>query len=243
MMRRSFVLPVLIAILLSAEGLGAQTVSGITAVPLGCGMSTWTPTLASREAADEQKKGLDLGPIGTWQTNDILPFLGGGLLGLVLHESGHLGAGYAVNGHPRIVGVHDGGVSFFAVSYDPLPARKRYEVSAAGFWVQFGSAEVVLKQHPHLWQDDAPVAKGVFAFHIVTSLVYAYGALVKAGPQERDTLNMAQALGIHEKYVGMAVLSTALLDLYRSFYPEARWATYTSRSLKVGFVFALTKTK
>ena len=94
----------------------------------------------------------------------------------------------------------------------------------------------MLKEHPHLWQEDAPIAKGVFAFHIITSLVYAYGALSGNGPTARDTLGMADNLGIQERWIGLAILAPALLDLYRSVHPEANWAVYTSRTLKVGFV-------
>ena len=83
--------------------------------------------------------------------------------------------------------------------------------------------------------------KGAFAFHLATSLVYAYAALAKSGPPERDTLGMARGLGIHERWVGLAILLPAALDAYRSFHPDAPWATWTSRGLKVSFVFALTR--
>jgi hypothetical protein len=185
---------------------------------------------------------LNLKPFGTWRGSDIPPFLGGALLGLVIHESGHFSAAYALNADPSVHGVSGGGVSFFAVRYGrPLSPHDAYVVSTAGFLFQFASSEWVLAKHPDLWNEDAPIAKGVFAFHVVTSFVYAYGALLDTGPTARDTIGMASHLGISERWVGVAILVPALLDLYRSVHPEADWATYTSRSIKVGFVLTLTK--
>jgi hypothetical protein len=138
--------------------------------------------------------------------------------------------------------VHGGGASFFAIRYGrELTPREAYTVSSAGFLFQYASSEWVLKEHPHLWTDDAPIAKGVFSFHLITSFVYAYGALFNSGPTARDTRGMAQALGINERWVGVAVLVPALLDLYRSIHPEAKWAVYSSRSVKVGFVLGIAK--
>jgi hypothetical protein len=207
------------------------------------GIQLALPALPGLALPEEPKKpGLDLGPIGVWKSSDIWPFLGGALLGLGIHESGHLISGYAIGAHPSTQRVSGGGASFIAITYDrTMSPRERYGVSSAGFVFQYAASEWVLEKHPHLWTDDAPVSKGVFAFHIVTSLIYAYGAICDKGPTARDTLAMAQSLGIHEKWVGVAVLLPALLDVYRSIYPEAKWACYTSRSVKLGFVLALAK--
>jgi hypothetical protein len=188
------------------------------------------------------KTGLSLGPFGVWKDSDVFPFLVGGLFGLTIHESGHLAMGYALNAHPSTQSVHGGGASFFAINYGrDLTPRESYMCSSGGFLFQYASSEWVLAKHPNLWKEDAPIAKGVFAFHIITSFVYAYGALAKTGPEARDTLGMANALGINERWLGLAVLAPAVLDLYRSFHPEAKWATYTSRSVKLGFVLAIAK--
>ena len=170
------------------------------------------------------------------------PFLGGAVGALLIHESGHLAMDLAFNDHPYVKRVDTAGIPFFAVTYrTELSPRQHYAVTSAGFWMQHGMAELILARHPHLWQEDAPAAQGAFLFHLVTSLIYGYAALAKSGPPERDTLGMAQGLGINERWVGLAVLAPALLDLYRSFHPEATWATWSSRGVKIGFVVALTR--
>jgi len=218
------------AALLVASCLGAQELP----VPMGL-----TPETSPSPTA---KHVLNLEPFGTWKPSDILPFLGGAVLGLAIHESGHMAMGYALNAHPSTQHVSGGGVSFFAIRYDrPLSQSEAYAVSTGGFLAQFASSEWVLASHPHLWTEDAPVAKGVFAFHLATSFVYAYGALAGKGPTARDTLGMSKSLGVQERWVGMAILVPALLDTYRSLHPESRWAATTSRTFKVGFAVGLTR--
>jgi len=237
------------ALAVLAPALRAQEFPLQDAKPLLVARSAWAelpslydPDTNSQPAPTKAPHSLDLGPMGSWKPADILPFLGGGLLGLVIHESGHVSMGYALNAHPSTQRVSGSGVSFFAIRYGrDLSPREAYACSSAGFWFQYASSEWVLKEHPHLWTDDAPVAKGVFAFHLITSFVYAYAALSHNGPTARDTLGMAEALGIHERWIGVAVLVPAVLDLYRSFYPEARWAATTSRGFKLGFVLAVAK--
>jgi hypothetical protein len=173
---------------------------------------------------------------------DVPAFLGGALAGLVFHEAGHYAMDLALGTDPYIKSVNTSGIPFFAVTYrKAVTPRQEYAIASAGFLVQYSMAEVILAKYPHVWQEAPTAVKGAFAFHLVTSLIYAYGALAKSGPSERDTLGMANGLDISERWVGLAVLIPAALDLYRSFYPNATWATWTSRGVKIGFVFALTQ--
>ncbi len=173
---------------------------------------------------------------------DLKPLLGGALAGLALHESGHYLLNLGLHTDPYLKRVDTADIPFFAVTYrKEVTLRQEYAIASAGFWVQHGMAEAVLAKYPYVWKEAPMAVKGAFAFHLATSLVYAYAALAKSGPPERDTLGMARGLGIHERWVGLAILLPAALDAYRSFHPDAPWATWTSRGLKVSFVFALTR--
>jgi|GEM_PF-3525065 len=178
----------------------------------------------------------------SFELRDLPPFLGGALVGLVIHESGHYALDRALGTDPYLKRVDTAGFPFFAVSYrKEVTLRQEYAINSAGFWMQHGMAEAILAKYPRVWQEAPTAVKGAFAFHLVTSLIYTYAALAKSGPPERDTLGMAHGLGVNERWVGVAILVPAALDLYRSFHPNVPWATWTSRGVKIGFVFALTK--
>jgi hypothetical protein len=52
---------------------------------------------------------------------------------------------------------------------------------------------------------------------------------------------MASSRRIDERWIGAMVLAPALLDMYRYFNPGARWATWTSRGVKMGSVALVIK--
>ena len=72
----------------------------------------------------------------------------------------------------------------------------------------------------------------MLAFHVATSLMYSGAAFGKTGPVERDTRGMAESLKINERWLGVLILAPALLDTYRYFHPDARWAAWSSRGVK-----------
>jgi hypothetical protein len=47
---------------------------------------------------------------------------------------------------------------------------------------------------------------------------------------------MAVSAGINERWVGAMILGPAALDTIRYFDPDAKWAAWASRAMKVGFV-------
>jgi hypothetical protein len=166
----------------------------------------------------------------------------GGAAGLGLHEGGHLIANWAFEEKVTIKKVDYRGIPFFALSHAPnLSPRREYVVSSAGFWAQYLFSEQILTHHPHLKNEDSPFRKGMLAFHVVTSLVYSGAAFGKTGPLERDTRGMASSRRIDERWIGAIVLAPALLDMYRYFNPDARWATWTSRGVKMGSVVLVIK--
>ncbi|HUP40546.1 MAG TPA: hypothetical protein VM115_10535 [Vicinamibacterales bacterium] len=161
----------------------------------------------------------------------------GGVAGFGLHETGHLIANWAFEERVTIKKVGYKGIPFFALSHAPdLSPRREYVVSSAGMWTQYLYSEQILTHHPNLKNEQAPFRKGMLAFHVVTSLVYSGAAFGKTGPVERDTRGMALSRRISERWIGAIVLAPALLDMYRYFNPDARWATWTSRSVKMGSV-------
>jgi hypothetical protein len=161
----------------------------------------------------------------------------GGFAGLGLHETGHLVANWAFEEKVKIKKVDYKGIPFFALSHAPdLSPRREYVVSSAGMWAQYLYSEQILTHHPNLKNEQAPFRKGMLAFHVVTSLVYSGAAFGKTGPVERDTRGMAVSRRIDERWIGAIVLAPAVLDMYRYFNPDARWATWTSRGVKMGSV-------
>jgi hypothetical protein len=161
----------------------------------------------------------------------------GGVAGLGLHEGGHLVANWAFDEKVKIKKVDYKGIPFFALSHAPdLSPRREYVVSSAGLWTQYLYSEQILTHYPNLKNEQSPFRKGMLAFHVVTSLVYSGAAFGKTGPLERDTRGMASSRRIDERWIGAIVLAPALLDMYRYFNPDARWATWTSRGVKMGSV-------
>jgi hypothetical protein len=166
----------------------------------------------------------------------------GGAAGLVLHEAGHLVANWAFEEKVVIKKVDFKGIPFFALAHaHDLSPRREYVVSSAGFWAQYLYSEQILTHHPNLKAEQSPFRKGMLTFHVITSLVYSGAAFARTGPVERDTRGMADSLKISERWIGVLILAPALLDTYRYFHPEARWAAWTSRGIKMGSVALVIK--
>ena len=166
----------------------------------------------------------------------------GGAAGLGLHETGHLIANWAFEEKVVVKKVDYKGIPFFALSHAPdLSPRREYVVSSAGFWAQYLYSEQILTHHPHLKDEESPFRKGMLTFHVVTSLIYSGAALAKTGPVERDTRGMASSRRIDERWIGLIVLAPALLDMYRYFNADARWAAWASRGVKMGSVALVVK--
>ena len=164
-------------------------------------------------------------------------FLAGGALALVIHESGHVVFGELFGTQVGVRKVHFGPMPFFAITYrGDLSRRRQFVVSSAGFWMQRATSEAILSLRPQLRQEQRPLLKGMLAFDVISSVAYAGAAFAKAGPVERDTRAMAAALRVDERWVGLLVLAPAVLDAWRYFHPEARWACWTSRGIKIGAV-------
>jgi hypothetical protein len=175
---------------------------------------------------------------------DSVKFLAGAGLGLVLHESGHLFFDALFDADPRVVGVHFGPFPFFAITHrGDMSPRREFVISSAGFWMQEATSEWLLTKRPSLRDEHAPLAKGLLAFNILNSTGYAIVAFARAGPFERDTRGMADAIGVAEPVIGAVVLAPAVFDTIRYFKPEARWAKWASRAAKVGSVLLVIKKK
>jgi hypothetical protein len=175
---------------------------------------------------------------------DTVEFLAGAALGLGMHEGGHLFFDAVFDARPRIEGVHFGPVPFFAIAHrSGLSPRREFTISSAGFWVQEASSEWLLTTRPVLRREHAPVAKGLLAFNVLNSVGYALVAFARAGPFERDTRGMAASIGVDERAIGVVVLVPALLDAYRYFRPDARWAKWGARSAKVASILLVLKSR
>jgi hypothetical protein len=159
------------------------------------------------------------------------------VVGLAAHESGHLLFDVIFDADPGFRRVEYHGIPFFAITHrSGLPPRQEYTISAAGFWVQQATNEWLLTSRPRLRSEQAPFAKGLFAFNIGASAMYSVAAFARTGPPERDTRGMAESARIDERWIGAVVLAPAAFDTWRYFDPESRWAVWLSRAAKVGSV-------
>ena len=77
------------------------------------------------------------------------------------------------------------------------------------------------------------VRGGLFAFNVLASVGYAGAAFARTGPPERDTRGMADSLRWKEPAIGVLILIPALLDAFRYYHPDAKWAAWGSRAAKV----------
>jgi len=168
---------------------------------------------------------------------DAAKFVGGAAVGFALHEAGHLFFDVVFDAQPYVKRVHFGPLPFFAITHPgDLSPRREFVVSSAGFWTQEATSEWILTRRPDVRHEDAPFAKGMLAFNVLTSVGYGIVAFAKAGPVERDTRGMASSIRVDERVIGALIIAPAVLDAYRYFKPGSRWAAWTSRGVKVGSV-------
>ena len=129
------------------------------------------------------------------------------------------------------------GIPFFALTHQKLLSpRRELTVSSAGFWVQHATDEWLLTRRPNLRRERAPLAKGILAFNVLTSVAYAGAAFARTGPYERDTRAIAASARVKEPWVGALVLAPAVFDTWRYFQPDSKLAAWLSRGAKVGMV-------
>jgi hypothetical protein len=173
---------------------------------------------------------------------DAARFLAGAGLGLLIHEGGHLVWDEIFDAHPSVQAVHFGRVPFFAITPTrPLSGRQLFTVASAGFWTQELSSELLQSPHRDLRHEHAPLAKGMLAFDVLTSIGYGVVAFFEAGPAERDTRGMAAGLGVPEPAIGALIMAPAVLDIYRYYRPGSRWAKWATRALAAGSVLILVR--
>ena len=168
--------------------------------------------------------------------------MSGGAIGLAAHEAGHVIANLAFGEQPGLQKVNFHGIPFFAITHSSgLPHREEFVISSAGFWVQHATNEWLLTRRPQLKSEQAPLTKGVFAFNVIASVAYAGAAFAKTGPVERDTRGMAASARIDERWIGALILAPALLDGWRYYHPNTKWAVWSSRGVKLGLVFMVVR--
>lgn len=175
------------------------------------------------------------------QTAGVAQFFAGAALGLGLHESGHLVFDEAFHAHPGVRKVSAGFLPFFAITHEPATPLKEFTISSAGFWVQHGGDEFLFARHPDLRHEHAPLIKGLLAFNVLTSVMYAGAAFVQRGPAERDTRGMALGADIAEPWIGATLLAPAVLDAARYYRPQSRTLRWASRGAKVAGALLILK--
>lgn len=174
---------------------------------------------------------------------DTAVFLGGAAVALAAHETGHLIFDAAFGASPGLKKVSFAGIPFFAITHDAVTPTRELIISSAGFWVQHATDELLLSRDPHLRDRRSPFVDGVLAFNVLTSVGYAAAAFAHAGPLERDTRGIAVSADVPEAVVGGFVLAPAVLDAWRFYRPEDRWAKWGSRAAKIAGVLLALKAR
>jgi hypothetical protein len=188
------------------------------------------PSFASAQAdVQESTQGVN-------ETAAIAKFLAGAMVGLGAHEGGHLLFDGIFGADPGVKRVEFHGIPFFAITHSDVSRREEFVISSAGFWVQHATSEWILTRRPRIRDQHAPFSKGVLAFNIGASTAYSIAAFAKIGPPERDTRGMAIGARLDEGWIGAIVLAPAVLDAWRYLDPDARWAVWVSRAVKIGGV-------
>ena len=175
------------------------------------------------------------------RAESVSVFLAGSAVAFGAHEGGHLFFDLLFDADPGISKVDFHGIPFFAVTHSTVSRRQELIISSAGFWVQHAGSEWLLTRRPGLRREHAPFAKGVLAFNVLASVGYAGAAFARTGPPQRDTRGIAVSAGIDEPWVGAMILAPAVLDSWRYFHPDAKWAAWASRAAKVGMVLLVLK--
>jgi hypothetical protein len=199
---------------------------------------------ASARTAEAAPQDVDRPPAATSEHSaaSIAAFFGGAAAALGAHESGHLLFDAIFDAHPGLKKVSYHGIPFFAITHDAgLSPRREFTIDSAGFWVQEAGNELILVKRPDLRNEHAPLLKGVFAFNVLASAVYAGAAFGRTGPIERDTRGIADSLRCKEPWVGVLILAPAVLDVVRFFRPDAQWAVWGSRGAKIGGVLLIAR--
>jgi hypothetical protein len=169
--------------------------------------------------------------------------LAGAALGLAVHEVSHLAFNFAFGAAPGLKGVSYAGIPFFAITHERVSPVQEFTISSAGFWAQHATSELILSTRPRLRYEQAPVLKGMLAFNVVASVVYAGAAIGRTGPAERDTRGMAVSAAIPEPWVAAVILVPAAMDTIRYLKPESRTARWISRAAKVGGVLLVIRAR
>jgi len=175
------------------------------------------------------------------QTADVAQFFAGAALGLGLHESGHLILDVAFDANPGVRKVSAGFIPFFAITHEPVTPVHEFMISSAGFWVQHAGDEYLLSKRPRLRDEHAPLAKGLLAFNVLTSVMYSGAAFVRRGPLERDTRGMAVSADMGEPWIGVSILAPAVLDAARYYEPDRPVLKWASRAAKIGGALLILK--
>jgi hypothetical protein len=193
--------------------------------------------LGVTHAQAQEGSGAPEKPGGERGAGRTLRFLGGAAAALGAHESAHILADLSFGATPRLKRVDFHGIPFFAITPDgTLSRRQHFTIASAGFWVQHAGNEWILTSAPRLREQRAPVRKGLLAFNVLASAAYAGAAFARTGPMERDTRGMADNARMDERAIGALLLAPAVLDTVRYYNPDATWAAWVSRGVKLGLV-------
>ncbi len=104
----------------------------------------------------------------------------------------------------------------------------------AGIQCQQLADEIILTHDPALRIHQAPFRKGMLAFGTLTSIAYVLSNWASVEPPAGDLRGAYRDTGAPRNVVNLLVLSAAVLDLSRYFFPDAPLLPWLSRAAKIG---------
>lgn len=209
---------------------------------------------ASPVGARADEVAIEAAPPDGVSARAVAAVAGGAAVGFLAHETGHLLVNAAFGNQPTIEGMRLWGAVPFVVIAPHIDCRDdtractkgdgspfgagprgKLAIVLAGYQVQHLTDELLLSLSPDLHTRSAPFRKGLLAFNVLTSVVYAAGAFTGLEDEHGDLANASRLSGRDSRVLATCLLVPALLDAYRYLHPEARWAAWASRVAKVGF--------
>lgn len=180
-------------------------------------------------------------------------YLGGGLVGFLAHESGHVAMNFAYDNVPQFQHITTFGFIPFVAINPRLSCSNgvckkhdgtllaggesgKYNIVTAGFDVQHVTTELLLTLEPDLYWRHEPFRKGLFTFDILLSVGYALSNVTGTESSFGDSRNAATAAGMPHAVFAAILIAPAALDTYRFFRPRSKWAPWVSRGTKLGMI-------
>lgn len=148
---------------------------------------------------------------------DIFQIMAGVGSGYAAHEGAHYLAAKAA-------GADDIHFTFDSFSYNNVSEDDDFRIASAGFVAQNMLAEIALDMQEH--KRVRSYALGVLLWNTGEEVSY----VMRRNGTHDDLATMSEHSGISRTAMWAFLSTKSVVDLYRWYYPESRWAPWVSRA-------------